>query len=471
MGADRMAEVQLDDVTEPQPGPVAPSLTAARARALLRRWWPAPVAVVLALVAAQVVADRRDEAAADRFRSTPGVLAETVTAPLEATPWGTGDAMGLLMSGTRTADGLIAGVLTPGSGEPAAVVALDPGTGEEQWRAEIGVLVTEDGYTRSASCTSGADAPAATLWCAVTDGPAGDGGPVTTRLVEVDLAARAVAGARELEPGAEATVVGDVLVVGVRRGDGLVLTGSDVGGTERWRTEIDDPVDPSFWSGWLASAGGHVIVQGTAATWAVDPADGRIEADAGALYAARGDALVAVPTTGALRLLGPDGSATATLDGYPLYLSPDDGSAPGIQPVSAPDGSGGVVRGVEAATGRTLWERPAETGPRSGYLLLDGVLYGTDLGAVWAVDALTGAERWSVTAPPVDGTGLMTDGRHLLRAEREDGTADLVLSAYDLGSGRRAWTTPLPDGVEFLWSWDGALYGYGSDGREMVLLR
>ncbi|TKR26990.1 hypothetical protein FA014_02655 [Cellulomonas hominis] len=210
MGADRMAEVQLDDVAEPVPEPVAPSRTATRARALLRRWWPAPVAVVLALVAAQAVTDRRDEAAAERLRATPGVLAETVTAPLEATPWGTGDAMGLLMSGTRTADGLIAGVLTPGTGEPAAVVALDAVTGEERWRAEIGVLPTEDGYTRSASCTSGSDAPAKTLWCAVTDGPAEDAGPVTTRLV----------------------------------------------------------------------------------------------ADADALYAARGDTLVAVPTTGALRLLG-----------------------------------------------------------------------------------------------------------------------------------------------------------------------
>lgn len=210
MGADRMAEVQLDDVAEPVPEPVAPSRTATRARALLRRWWPAPVAVVLALVAAQAVTDRPDEAAAERLRATPGVLAETVTAPLEATPWGTGDAMGLLMSGTRTADGLIAGVLAPGTGEPAAVVALDAVTGEERWRADIGVLPTEDGYTRSASCTSGSDAPAKTLWCAVTDGPAEDAGPVTTRLV----------------------------------------------------------------------------------------------ADADALYAARGDTLVAVPTTGALRLLG-----------------------------------------------------------------------------------------------------------------------------------------------------------------------
>jgi outer membrane protein assembly factor BamB len=100
------------------------------------------------------------------------------------------------------------------------------------------------------------------------------------------------------------------------------------------------------------------------------------------------------------------------------------------------------------------------------------VLYGSDVDALWAVDAVTGDELWSVAAQPVEDARLMTDGRHLLRAERADESADLVLSAYDIGTGRRAWTTPLPEGVESLWPLDGpALFGYGGDGSQVVLLR
>lgn len=424
MGADRMADVHLDeDLAEPGHGPRPPSAGARRARALLRRWWPAPVAVVLALGAAQAVADHRDEARADRLRATPGVLAETVTAPLDATPWGTSDAMGLVASGTRTPHGLVAGVLVPGTGDPAAVVALDAGTGDEVWRAEIGALPTEDGYTRSAACSSGTTGPADALWCAVTDGPAGDRGPETTRLVRVDLADGAVTVLRELEPRAEALVVGDVLVVATRQDGAVLLVGSGRDdGVERWRTELPDAVDEMYSSGWLTQQGGHVVVPCAA-------------------------------------------------DGYPLPLSPDDGSLPQVQPVLAQDGDGPVLRGVDPATGDVRWERRSEPSPLSGYLLLEGVLYGSDGATVWALDAASGEGLWSVPAAPAEGTWLMTDGRHLLRAERADGATDVGLSAYDLGSGRRAWTTPLPDDVQGLWPRDGVLYGTGGDGGDLFLLR
>jgi outer membrane protein assembly factor BamB len=443
-----------------------------------------PVALALALVAAQAVADHRAGTRADRLRGTPGVLAETITAPLEATPWGSADALLLLTTGAATPDGLVAGALSPGFDGPAAVVGLDPATGGEVWRVEVGLPSDGTGYTQTARCASGSGtaAVAETLWCTVTDaawppagtsaGAAEDAAPaLTTRLVEVDLVARAVAGARALEPGAETAVVGDVLVVGTRGDDGVLLRGSDVrGGAERWRTAIPDPVDENVSSGWLADVGAHVLVQGSGATWSVDPEDGRVEARAEALFTARGDALVDVPAGGGARLLGADGSGDVALGGYPLYLAPDDGSAPGIQPVSADEGS--VVRGVDGATGAVRWERPARTGPRSGHLLLEGVLYGSDVDALWAVDAVTGDELWSVAAQPVEDARLMTDGRHLLRAERADESADLVLSAYDIGTGRRAWTTPLPEGVESLWPLDGpALFGYGGDGSQVVLLR
>ncbi|NHT17857.1 PQQ-binding-like beta-propeller repeat protein [Cellulomonas sp. IC4_254] len=473
MGQDRMADVQLvEDLAEPQDDPRPPSAVARRARALLRRWWPLPVAVVLALVAVPVVADHRAGARADRLRATPGVLSETVTAPLAATPWGggdgDGDTMGVLSSGTRTSDGLVAGVLVPGPGTPAGVVALDAGTGAEVWRVEIGALPTEDGYTRTAACSSGGDEPADTLWCTVTDGPGGDRGPVTTRLFRVDLADRAATVLRELDPRAEAVVVGDVLVVAARQDGGVLLVGSGLaGGAERWRTELPDVVDEMYSSGWAHEQAGHVVVQGDEETWAVDPADGRVEAHEDALYAARRDALVGVPDSGPARLLGADGAGTATAEGYPLYLYPDDGSAPGMQPVLAQDGTRSVLRGVDTATGDIRWERASEPSPRSGYLLLEGVLYGSDTETVWAVDAATGEGLWSVAADPAEGSWVMTDGRHLLRSEQADDAAAPTLSAYDLGSGRRAWTTPLPGEVQALWPVDGVLYGYGGDGSQV----
>jgi outer membrane protein assembly factor BamB len=308
----------------------------------------------------------------------------------------------------------------------------------------------------------------------VTDGPAGVAAPVTTRLVEVDLGEGAVASSRELPANAEATVVRDTLVIGAEQDGAFLLVGSNLtDGAERWRTEVPDLISASGSSGWLTSGGDHVFVLGAAGTWAVDPTDGRVQAREDSLYTGRSDALVGIPSTGGMRtrLLGEDGAGTATVEGYPLYVSPDDGSAPAIQPVSAPDGAGSVLRGIDSATGDVRWERRAEIGPRSHYLLLDGVLYGSDPTTVWAVDAETGAERWAMSAAPVEERGLMTDGRHLLRTELESDSGELVLSAYALGTGRRAWTTPVPEEVQALWSWQGVLFGYSDDGQEMFRLR
>lgn len=474
MGAKGMAEVQLEEDPAPAADPPYRSAAAQRARVLLRRWWPVPLAAVLAVPVWQAVADGRAEDRANGLRGTPGVLAETVSAPLEATPWGSSEALGILLSGTRTEDGLVAGVLIPGTGTPASVVALDPDTGEEVWRAEIGVLPDDTGYTRAASCTTGSVEPAQTLWCTVTDGSTGSSGPVTTRLVEVDLEDRAVAGSRDLPPGAEATVVRDTLVVGTEQDGAFLLVGSDLAdGAERWRTELADAGSELSISQ-LASAGGHVLVHGASGTWAVDPDDGRVQAQDVGLFVGRNGALVAMPSTDGLqtRLLGADGAGTATVEGYVVGVSPDDGSAADIEPVLAPDVSGGILHGVDVATGDVRWERGVEAGISSAYLLLDGVLYGSDRMTVWAVDAETGAELWTTSAAsPVDDSGVMTDGRHLLRAERADPSGELVLSAYALDSGRRAWTTPVPEGVQRLWPEGGVLYGFSDDGQQLFRLR
>ncbi|MCG7286548.1 hypothetical protein MHY85_11275 [Cellulomonas sp. ACRRI] len=64
---------------------------------------------------------------------------------------------------------------------------------------------------------------------------------------------------------------------------------------------------------------------------------------------------------------------------------------------------------------------------------------------------------------------LMTDGVHLLRVERDPESGVPVLAAYRLTSGGRAWATPLPPGVDSVWTQGGILYGQGDGG--VVVLR
>ncbi len=185
----------------------------------------------------------------------------------------------------------------------------------------------------------------------------------------------------------------------------------------------------------------------------------------------RGDRLVDLQGSSRTLLLGADGSGTAVADGQVQLLAPDDGSAPDVLVVEGSDGSlERRLRGVDATSGEVLWERPADGMASTNRLLLDGILYGSgDRGRLWAVDALSGEERWSSQGGVLDDYRLMTDGVHLLRVERDARSGDPVLAAYALASGRPAWTTPLPPGVDSVWTQGGILYGHGEDGA--VVLR
>lgn len=462
--------MQLEDDAGAPSAPERDLARARRARAVLRRWWPVPVAAALAVVGWQLVGERRAEAVADRLRATPGVIGTTVAPPLEIVAVASDEAASVLLTGTTAPDGLVVGLVPGDATAPATVLAVDPGTGTAVWRVDVLGPAPDRALVRSGDCTDGTDGRGGALWCVVTDSRADDGTAVSTRLVEVDLAGRAVAAARDLDPGVDAVVAGDLLVVATGSPDAVRLTASDARtGAGRWTAEVPEPRAVGF-AGGLSRAGGHVLVGAASATWAVDAATGALEAGGAGVAVVRGDRLVDVQGSSRTLLRGTDGTVTGEADGQVAVMAPDDGSAPDVLVSDVVDGSlQGLVRGVDATSGAVRWERPADGAARTNRLLLDGVLYGSGATSVWAVDAASGAPRWTAQgATPGEDFRLMTDGRHLLRVERV-GSGGSVLAAYDLRSGDRAWETPLSEGVTSLWTRDGWLFG--SAGEDLVLVR
>ncbi|WP_431838179.1 PQQ-binding-like beta-propeller repeat protein [Cellulomonas sp. Y8] len=473
MGAGRMADVQLDDTGEPAPpdAPAAPG-RARRARAVLRRWWPLPVAGVLAVVAWQAVADARTESTAERLRETPGVITTTVTPPLDPTPMASPGLATALYGGVHTQHGFVAATVVGGPSDPVRVVGIDPADGEQVWSVDVAGPPDPGLSSRGVACDSGTDDPARVLWCVLTDYRDASGAPTATRLVEVDLGDHVVRSERELDPGASAVAVWYALVVGTPGDESVHLVATDVRtGEQLWAADVPEPLAPGGGSGWLSRAGGHVLVVAASATWAVDAGSGSVQAGGAGVAVVRGDRLVDLQGSSRTLLLGADGSGTGVADGQVQLLAPDDGSAPDVLVVEVSDGSlERRLRGVDAASGEVLWERPSDGMASTNRLLLDGVLYGSgDRGRLWAVDALSGEERWSTEGGVLDDYRLMTDGVHLLRVERDARSGDPVLAAYALASGRPAWTTPLPPGVDSVWTQGGILYGHGEDGT--VVLR
>lgn len=271
---------------------------------------------------------------------------------------------------------------------------------------------------------------------------------------------------RDLDPGSAATVVGSTLVVGTPDEDAVHLVATDTRtGEERWAADVPAPLGPGPGSGWLTRAGGRVLVSAASAVWAVDAETGDVQAGGGAVGVVRGDRLVEQRGSSRTLLLGTDGTGTAEADGQVQQMAPDDGSAPDVLVVEVADGSlQRLLRGVDATTGKVLWERPSDGMAPTNRLLLDGVLYGSGGTTVWAVDAATGDERWTADGGTLHDYRLMTDGVHLLRVERDPADGAPVVAAYALGSGRSAWRTPLPPGVDNVWTHGGILYGQGDDG-------
>lgn len=459
----------------------------ARRRRRVLRWWPLPAAAAVLLVGGQLVLDARERTAVAERQEVPGVLrtVDPALEPIARLP----ATLGLIAVTGVDAGRLRVDTGQPGSDEVGDLVAVDS-RAREVWRTSLQTPGRDAGVgVVSATCLGDA-VPATAVRCLVLDGLATTGqtdgplpAPSAARLVTVDSRTGAVRATRDLPAasalgGADglqviASVVDDDLRV-TAWDTGTVPDGPDSGdGSALW--DVTTGLDAAPAGGALTAAphvqvsGHHVLVRTYLAVQAFGARDGSREVDA--------DEHLVVTRTGHLAVLGrtttlvdPGRPAARPLPGIPVTLTVDDGSAPGAEFLLSFDGVPRTLTAYDVAANAPLWSAEHHRW-RDGLVLLDGVLYGSDREAVWAVDATTGRELWRTPTAWLSESGdMLTDGRYLLTVGSVDplGPGASALLAFDLSSGERRWATSLPDGVESVWTWEDGLFGVDREG--VVLL-
>lgn len=178
----------------------------------------------------------------------------------------------------------------------------------------------------------------------------------------------------------------------------------------------DDP--PAFWS-----VGGRVtLADGGTAEWGHDGS---------------GD-----PT--GTQVYDEDGRLRFSYPGEPWLADVSDGSEPGVLPMRR---SGALdVVGLDARTGEQRWAARTLQGMYP-YLQIDGVVVSTGSLRAIALDLSTGARVWEQPIARA-GTWPLTDGRVVLLLTRHAG--ELGLAALDLRTGARRWTVAMPMEATYL---------------------
>lgn len=490
--------------------------TAAR---LARRWWPVPVLAVAALVAAQLVVDARERDRVAARQEVPGVL-RSVEPALAPTRTLRDDRFDLSLTGITVAGDLRIALATGSWGDARALVALGP-DGEPAWRASLDPPTggtTPPASLQFPACAAGPGEAAPELRCLVVDRDSSDaledasGWPVDTpvgaRLLTLDAATGATTASRAVPPLSGWGGAGDLQVLASVVDGGLRVSAWDVGtpgpgdpvdADPVWRTDVDlgDDARRLVYAPDLAVARGRVVVHTDTGSVALDAADGTVRArDAEYLGISRTGYL----TTGTATLLDDDGDPLATLPGQPVHLLVDDGGLPSTEVVVRLGGrEQRRLTAVDLPGGTERWSVPADGWTDGALVLLEGVLYGTDPEGAWARDAGTGDLLWRTDVPLAAelGATALTDGRYLLGVGRPDqlaragitvapaagarsdagpgtpsGTAapgaERAVVAFDLGTGRPAWATRLPDGVRAVWPDGDDLVGWGDDAAVLL---
>lgn len=425
------------------------------------------IALVLALVAGQRVADAQAQARWDRLSDGTSVVQpvgrsltvrwsldpSTLMAVTQGVAW-----RGTVVGPVRAADGSI------------GIVSLDDRDGHRRWTIPVlGADASRAGaqgqVMARASCHRVPE-DASRVVCLVTDSvvritdqQANTTNASQVHLVVVDPKDGRVLAEHQL--GAELSTLEAVL-----RGGLTVIATSSAGrpevvavdaasGAERWRAAV--PAAGGLGGFGAVGFGDLVAVIGFTALDVLG-ADGVVHRSvsltsyAGAMP--RSDGRLLLPQEARTLVVGPDHDVQ--LDGTAVGLPSDDGSLPGLTLVS----SAGTMRAYDA-DGHQRWELAGAS--RAGVVVLAGTVYVTRDGGVTAVDGSTGTVRWRTDLRGPLLTPL-TDGRVLLVAVGAD------LAALDLRTGAVLWRAPLPSGHTDVMAFGGLLVARTPDGSSTDVL-
>lgn len=460
---DTVPDDTVPDHAVPGPTPArTPTPDAHRPPSRWRRWWPAlPVAVVVALVAAQGLADARERTRIAALTTVPGVV-EPLDGAAEVA-WEV-DATTSLSTAVRA--GPVVVTPTVAVDHRVTLEGRDTATGAARWTVEAVAARPawgEEAWSEPPACAAVPDRPGQVV-CVVGDGGERlvDGGwtpvPATsTRLLLLDAADGAVLVEREVPPPVSSvTVVGaDVVLAGQADGTLRVRSQGLLDGAARWSTTVplrDDALLPT---------GGAAVTLLDPRTLAVDlgsavtlvSTDGEVlrTVEAAPLDGLTGQVVettvVTSTTLGAVAVGNRGGTVVGTaagvvdLEGSPLPVVVDDGSVPGLVLTRTP-----ALQAWDAGDGSPRWD--ARIVDAQDATVLGGRVHVGTSSAVVTLDGRTGAELWRTRRPSATGTPV-TDGRYLYVLAAQDGrhSRPYDLAALHLADGSEAWRSPLADGI------------------------
>ncbi len=349
------------------------------ARTRRRRRWSAACLAVAVLIGAGALDSWRESVALAEVAESPGAL-DPVDGPLREL-WRT---EGLFLNEFDRVGGLLVGS-GHGAGGEVEAVGLDPSTGEEVWATSL----TPDGReTGGAQCLTPEPAgdrdEVAVTVCAVVDGVSrsddatlpGAVQPPVGRLVVLDSATGGVLSRAPTAVGTSLATLGPDLVLGSLDDDGrLQVRRTDARGERvRWEFVSPEPLGTSEYDSWVwVQVVDGLVVAGGESGWVLS-ADGQPlrswqPPPHGGWVDLVGDGLLVQPAPGdATRRAERGGGQAATwrvvdvrtaasfeVDGHPVYVPVDDGSAGDILLTQA---SVGGLSAYDVSDGRRRWTAP-----------------------------------------------------------------------------------------------------------------
>ncbi|MGY4642923.1 hypothetical protein [Cellulomonas sp. URHB0016] len=426
------------DDTQEQP----PARTRALAR--LRRWWWLGAVGVAAVVATSLVSAARDRAYVARIGAVPGLVR-----PIDGVPTEAWRAPGVPADGGLVASGDTL-VLVSETPQGWLATSRDAATGEVRWTVTLGPPQRAGFESSAAWCPSDGGDVGPTILCLVTrpgvlySRSAVGEVPVRTRVVALSAADGRTLGAWDAPRGmVDASRAGDDLVVAwVDERHVAVERRRGAAGTAVWSYRGTEVLQS--WTHPTVRTDRGTVVVADSATVVLDSADGAVLL-AGPPFrslqvATVGDHFATWAPVGDGHMYDSDGTVLYGVRGLPVQPSVDDGSTADVVVVD----DGGSLSAVDADTGAHRWttEQALDVGTVVSHRLVVSGL--THYGVV---DPADGRQLWSYDVGQQVPWSPISDGSLVLGPAVDDLGAP-VLVGLGLQDGTRFWSVPLPSHVQ-----------------------